>query len=608
MEAFLPKILIVDDKHENLVALKKVLQAFEAEVVEASNGNDALMATLNHNFALAILDVQMPGMDGYELATFIREEPETKYLPIIFLSAVVSDEMHIFKGYQSGAVDFLTKPFNPDILKSKVNIFLQLAIQSEKIAQANREIKEQNEEIAVQRDKIQSTYNNIKELGDIGQEITSSLDIEKILNTIYTRVNQLLDANTFGIGIYNAEKQVIDYKFIMNSGKRYKPYQRHMHNKSQFPVWCIEHKKEVFINNLQQEYKNYIDSYEKLQVYLEDGSEIPAPSSLIYIPVLHKNKILGILTVQSPEINAYQVNQLNLLRNLAVYIGIALENAREYAEKEQMLTDLKNTQAQLVNSEKMASLGQLTAGIAHEINNPINFVSANIDSLAANMEDIMAVVNAYEEQNKTNPAEKQATIKSLKEEVYYADALEEMDGLIKGIKDGSQRTADIVKGLRLFSRLNEDELKKANIHENLDSTLLMLHSQYKNRITIEKSYADLPDIDCYPGKLNQVFMNILSNAVQAIEGKGTINITTVLRDEGFVEIRMKDSGTGMSEAVQKRIFEPFFTTKDVGKGTGLGLSISLGIIEKHGGEIAVESVLGEGTEFVIKLPIVQADK
>jgi signal transduction histidine kinase/uncharacterized protein HemY len=273
-----------------------------------------------------------------------------------------------------------------------------------------------------------------------------------------------------------------------------------------------------------------------------------------------------------------------------------VENQRDSLA--QTLQQLKSTQTQLVQAEKMASLGQLTAGIAHEINNPINFVSGNIVSVEANLQDIMEIVKAYEQ---TYPENEK--IKQLKQDIYYQDSIDEMATLVAGIKEGAHRTAEIVKGLRTFSRLDEDELKEADLHENIDSTLMLLHSQYKDRIVIEKDYAPLPPIECYPGKLNQVLMNLLANAIQAIEGKGTIKIATILAADDQVLISIADSGKGMDAVTQQRIFEPFFTTKDVGKGTGLGLSIALGIVEAHRGTLEVESEVGRGTVFGLRLPL-----
>jgi signal transduction histidine kinase len=251
----------------------------------------------------------------------------------------------------------------------------------------------------------------------------------------------------------------------------------------------------------------------------------------------------------------------------------------------------------------MASLGQLTAGVAHEINNPINFVSAGIDSLKDNFTDITDVAKAFfalnpEEDNK----QKLQKLHKLKKEMDVEELIDESKQLLKSIKNGANRTTEIVKSLKNFTRLDESTIKKANLHEGIDSTLVILGNQMKDRIEVIKNYGDLEPISCYPGQLNQVFMNILNNAVQAIKGQGTIRIQTYKNGQ-YAVVKIKDSGTGMSEDVKKHIFEPFFTTKDVGEGTGLGLSITYGIIEKHKGKIEVESTPGAGTEFIIKLPL-----
>jgi signal transduction histidine kinase len=267
--------------------------------------------------------------------------------------------------------------------------------------------------------------------------------------------------------------------------------------------------------------------------------------------------------------------------------------------------DLKATQEQLIQSEKMASLGQLTAGIAHEINNPINFVTANIQPLKDDLQDILRVLSRYDEVVREKGLGNEfAEVEAFKREAKIDYTLQEVNDLLKGIEDGAMRTSEIVKGLRNFSRLDQNVYRKTNLNESLESTLTLLHSSYKNRIEIVKEYGDLREVDCYPGKINQVFMNILSNAIQAIPEQGTIFITT-LQLEDNVRISIRDTGTGMSDEVRKRIFDPFFTTKDVGKGTGLGLSISFGIIQKHSGDIEVFSESGKGTEFVITIPINQ---
>ena len=186
----------------------------------------------------------------------------------------------------------------------------------------------------------------------------------------------------------------------------------------------------------------------------------------------------------------------------------------------------------------------------------------------------------------------------------YKEAIREINNLIVSIKNGTKRTTEIVKGLRTFSRLDESILKMADIHEGLDSTLILLLNKYKNRIDIIKNYGNLPLVECYAGQLNQVFMNIFSNAVDAIEGKGSITINTSI-SEGYIKIGIVDTGPGIPDNIRGKIFDPFFTTKEVGKGTGLGISISQSIIEKHKGSIYVKSEQGKGTEFVISLPVKQ---
>lgn len=273
------------------------------------------------------------------------------------------------------------------------------------------------------------------------------------------------------------------------------------------------------------------------------------------------------------------------------------------------LTNLKEAQTQLVEKEKMASLGQLTAGIAHEINNPINFVTSNIKPLKLDIADLRSVLDKYQDLEGSQDIPKGLKeIAAYKREIDIDYIHEEINSLIKGIEDGATRTAEIVKGLRTFSRLDESDVKSIDIHEGLDSTLVLLRNGTPPNLKIIKNYADLPKIECYAGKINQVFMNIFTNALNAIKSKPEggdeyISITTNRESDNLISIKIKDSGIGMSAQVREKIFDPFFTTKDVGEGTGLGLSIVFSIIEKHHGKIIVNSAPGEGAEFIIYLPL-----
>ncbi|HEY9343273.1 MAG TPA: ATP-binding protein [Hanamia sp.] len=274
-------------------------------------------------------------------------------------------------------------------------------------------------------------------------------------------------------------------------------------------------------------------------------------------------------------------------------------------ELNKLLVDLREAQQQLVMAEKMASLGQLTAGVAHEINNPINFVSANIKPLKEDLADIVECINRYESVIRENKLEELFSgVQQFKNKTDIAFSMKEIQDLLRGIEEGANRTSEIVKGLRNFSRLDQNVVKKANLNEGIESTLTLLHTVYKDRIEIIKDYGDIPEVECLPGQINQVLMNILSNAIQAIAEKGEIFIKTS-EEKSAVKISIRDTGGGMSDETKQKIFDPFFTTKEVGKGTGLGLSISYGIIEKHQGKIEVNSVQGKGTEFIITLPVHQ---
>ena len=300
-------------------------------------------------------------------------------------------------------------------------------------------------------------------------------------------------------------------------------------------------------------------------------------------------------------------------------------------ELETALRELKQTQAQLIQSEKMSSLGQLVAGVAHEINNPINCVSSNLPHAQQYTEDLLKLVQLYEQQYPQTPEEIQAKKAAIDVEFL----IEDLPKLLAAMQHGSERIREIARSLRNFSRLDEVQMKPANIHEGIESTLLILHHRLKPKnefpgVQIIKAYGNLPPVHCHSGQLNQVFMNLIGNAIDALEevmgnrswviGNGsdsavrqlpitnyqlpTIIICTEVTDKSVI-IRISDNGTGMNEEVQKQLFSPFFTTKPTGKGTGLGLSISYQIVEKHNGKLKCISAPGQGSEFIIEIPIVQ---
>ncbi len=434
---------------------------------------------------------------------------------------------------------------------------------------------------------LQQSYDNVELLEEIGQKITSSLSIEKIIGTVYKNVNTLMDANVFGIGIYNDSLKQIDFPSTYEQGEVLPPYHNTIADTSRLGVVCFTTGKEICISNIQEEYKKYLQAIPKPHA----GGQ---PVSVIYLPLTIKGKKLGVLTVQSFQSAAYSEYHLYMLRNIAIYTAIALDNASAYET-------LKSTQQQLIHSEKMASLGELTAGIAHEIQNPLNFVN-NFSEI-----NIELIEEAERDLAKGNIQEAKAI---------FGNILENE----QKINHHGKRADAIVKGMLQHSRSNSGQKEWTDINALCDEYLRLSYHGLRAK---DKSFnaAFNTTFDPTIGKLNivaqdigRVILNLINNAFYAVNEKKkennpgyqpTISITTQ-KEKDNVLIKVMDNGNGIPPPIADKIFQPFFTTKPTGEGTGLGLSLSYDIITKvHGGELQMESHPGEGTAFSITLPYAQ---
>jgi signal transduction histidine kinase/tetratricopeptide (TPR) repeat protein len=452
---------------------------------------------------------------------------------------------------------------------------------------------------ATQTQLIQS-YNNVSVLSQIGKEITSTLNLDTILNTVYEKVNELMDASVFGIGIYIPEEESIDYRMAIEDGRRYTPYRRKMDNKNQLPVWCIENNKEVFINNVQKEYSKYISEYAEVNhARLDDGSRFKSPVSLIYLPLTVEEKVIGLITVQSFRENAYTQHHLDILKTLASYTSAALYNANSFETLQITVKELQRTQKQLIQSEKMASLGELTAGIAHEIQNPLNFVN-NFSEVNTELIDDMEV-----EISKGNLTEIKALAHTIKQNE-------------RKINAHGKRADSIVKSMLQHSQSGTGTKEPTNINTLADEYMRLAYHGLRSK---DKSFnaemiasfdEKLPYVNVIPQDIGRVLLNLFNNAFYAVSKKQKIAgkdyqpqvSVTVSRENGQVKINVKDNGTGIPDAIKEKIMQPFFTTKPTGEGTGLGLSLTYDMVVKgHGGSIQVNSTENEGSEFVIQLPI-----
>ncbi len=278
--------------------------------------------------------------------------------------------------------------------------------------------------------------------------------------------------------------------------------------------------------------------------------------------------------------------------------------SQAHAELQAANQQLKEAQAQLLQSEKMASIGQLAAGVAHEINNPIGYVHSNLGSLEGYIQDIFRILEVYAEVERDHPEQAPlfAGVKAMRQKLDIDFLKEDVHALLGETREGIGRVKKIVQDLKDFSRTGaEDEWQWADLHRGIDSTLNIVNNEIKYKAKVVKEYGTLPEIECLPSQLNQVFMNLLVNAAHAIDAQGLITVRTGA-DADSLWVEIADTGSGIAPENLTRIFEPFFTTKPVGKGTGLGLSLSYSIVQKHGGRIEVDSARGRGTTFRITLP------
>ena len=342
------------------------------------------------------------------------------------------------------------------------------------------------------------------------------------------------------------------------------------------------------------------------------------PKSVLCLPILNQGNVRSILYLENRSTSGvFTSDRITILKFLCSQAAISLENARLYQQSQTYAQQLEQSQLQMVQSEKMASLGNLVAGVAHEVNNPIGFLNGSINNGKDHVKDLLAHLALYQ-QHYPNPV---IPIQDHAEDIDLEYICEDLPQLLNSMQGATDRIKSISTSLRIFSRADTEYKVSANLHEGINSTVLILKyrlkaNQFRPAIEVKTDYGDIPEVDCFPGQINQVFMNILANAIdvfdEMVQGRSfkeleahpqIITISTTVVDDQ-VQISIRDNGKGISEEVQAKIFDHLFTTKGVGKGTGLGLTIARQIVEKkHGGSLTVQSALGQGTEFLIQLPI-----
>jgi PAS domain S-box-containing protein len=557
------RILLVDDDEAARQTVRDALNGIGYEVALAANGRDALEIQSSFNPDVIVSDVNMPEMDGITFLRELKNRPESP--PVIMITAHSTHDLAV-QSLREGALDYLTKPLDINHLSNSV----WRATERRKLEQDNlryqRELEEKNRRLEEAEKMLLKHAVVLEQRVEQGNQalLETELRYRELFNlandaifTIDATTGEILDAN-------QQAERLTGYTFEELTS---------MNERDLYPPDEMDKVKEFADLVEQTGWSCGVTG--DLPLITKDGKRIIMSVSCSTLDTSGR-KLIHRICRDVTSLRKAEADTANYTRSLE----------GQFSEKHKLLLE---SQAQLMQAEKMAALGSLVAGVAHEINTPLGSINSNNDIFALTFKKVQ---NLLKSQAAPDPqGEEQEVVEIL------ADA-------IRTNRLACERIVKIVRSLRNFARLDEAERKKVDIHEGIESTLTLVAHELKRRIKVIKEFGAVREIECYPNQLNQVFMNMLVNASQAIEGEGEIRIRTWEEDD-TVRIAISDNGKGISPELQAKVFDPGFTTKKAGLGTGLGLSICLKIVQDHGGRIELESEAGRGTTFTIVLPIIE---
>jgi PAS domain S-box-containing protein len=565
------KILAVDDDRVQQVMLEKVLKTTGNDVVVAKDGLQAWEYFQKNRVSIVVTDWIMPGMDGLTLCRQIRSADMGYYTYIVVLSGKGEKDDQV-RMLEAGADDFIVKPFSSKELIARVAT-------GERVIRLENQHKEMQSVIAESRDKVRTVFDSLSE------EIVT---VDQHLN--------IVSANFSFTSTHNLSKKEVTGKPYRCAGGNLTNEQGEDYGVIAAGTCFRDNKKSATVVEIKDSGgRTLIKELSCLPVSSQSGETVQV--------------ILVVRDITGEREKSREITELNQKLTVAI---------RQINQKNQTLENtlaqLKESQFRILESEKMASIGQLAAGVAHEINNPTGYVSSNLKTLHDYQQGLLKVIPLYRQlvsmvKCLSSTGADSADLSALVNRISDAEAVEDIDYILNDIvslisesREGTRRIKKIVNDLKEFSHPGEDAKKETNINDNIETTLNIVWNEIKYKAEVEKDFGDIPLLLCYPQRLNQVFLNILVNAAHAIESNGAIRIKT-RHASSQVEITISDNGCGIPEENLTRIFDPFFTTKPVGKGTGLGLHLAYNIIKEHGGTIEARSRVGEGTSFIIRLPV-----
>lgn len=602
------KILVVDDDRLIRTMAYDILSGAGYKVKVAEDPAHGLGFLQKEKIDIILLDVVMPGESGFEMIPQIRTLNND--VAIIIMTAYASTDSAV-EAIRKDVYDYIRKPIKEDELLHSV----KKTAERQHLLLENRSLVK----------KLQERIRRLELFEKLSKAISSTLDLEKLLEKIMDISKSVLDAEACSILLLDkASGELVFTVALGEKGEEVKEFR--IKPGQGVAGWVLENGEALLIEDLRKD-DRFFSGVDK-----KTGFE---SKSMIAVPLFVKDKIVGVIEVINKiGRDFFDEADKDTLITMAGQIAVAIDNAKmtedlkisrekieEYSKNleamvrkrtvqlEKANKEIKDTQAQLLQTEKLSSLGQLAAGVAHEINNPIGFIQSNIKTLKEYVKDLMSILYKSEEvilalKKKDQKAfsEGLRELEKIKKSVGLDFIKNDIEKLISESEEGTFRVYKIVRDLRDFSRADDADRKFFDLHRAIDSTLNIVWNELKYKAEVIKEYGNIPEVECFPTQLNQVFMNLFVNASQAIREKGVIKIRTFCENEKvFVEV--SDTGAGIPADIINKLFDPFFTTKEPGKGTGLGLAISYNIIKKHNGDITVNSTPGKGTTFLIELPI-----